>query len=107
MQATAKIIGETVKARRAEMGKSQAELAEALGIDLRTVQNVEAGDTIPAGATLYRIAHVMNLSIDRMFFPVKNEGSKTSAMVLRRLSECSEYQEKIILATINAMLEKE
>ena len=107
MQTIIQSIGKAVKARRIEMGKSQAELAEALSIDLRTVQNIEAKKTVPSGITLYRIADVMNLSLDELFFPAGNDPSPVRAMLLRRINECDEHQISVLLATANAMMDKE
>lgn len=107
MEMPKQLIGRTIRARRLELHLTQAELAEKLELDARYLQKIERGVCVPAIKTFYRIAHVLNLSLDQLFFPANNETSPTHAMLLRRIQECDEKQEKVLLATVNAMLEKE
>lgn len=56
----------TVTARRAELGLTQAALAEAAGIAERTVQNVEAG-RVPSPIILAAIARALELDAAKLW----------------------------------------
>lgn len=107
MDALPQAVGAAVKARRKELRKTQAQLAEELAIEPRTLQRIEAGKGMPSVPALYRIAHTMNLSIDEMFFGPSGATSETHARLERRIAECDEQQKKVLLATANALLERE
>ena len=56
----------TVTARRAELGLTQAALAEAAGIAERTVQNIEAG-RVPSPISLAAIARALDLDAAKLW----------------------------------------
>jgi DNA-binding XRE family transcriptional regulator len=56
----------TVTARRAELGLTQKELAEAADIAERTVQNVEAG-RVPSSLILAAIARALGLDTAKLW----------------------------------------
>lgn len=47
--------GEEIKALRVSLGLTQTEMAEYIGVKLRSVQNYEAGNTVPRGRALLKI----------------------------------------------------
>lgn len=53
---------EQVRAARALLSWSQADLANRSGINRRTLMNFENGTAMPMEATLYRIEEVLNLA---------------------------------------------
>jgi len=57
---------EVMKARRAELGLSQAELGERVGVDKRQVRRYEAGETQPTLAVAAKIAQVLEVSLDEL-----------------------------------------
>lgn len=56
----------TVTARRAELGLTQAALAEAAGIAERTVQNVEAG-RVPSALILAALARALEIDAAKLW----------------------------------------
>lgn len=56
----------TVAVRRAELGMTQAALAEAGGIAERTVQNIEAGK-VPSPLILAAIARALELDVTKLW----------------------------------------
>lgn len=60
-------VGENIKARRLEMGLSQAGLAEALGVTAQAVSKWENGLSMPEPTKLPEIAELFGTSIDGIF----------------------------------------
>jgi len=107
MKIPTRVIGDTVRMRRKEMRLTQAKLAELLEIEMRYLQKIENGKNTPSMGLFYRIVHVMNLSADEMLFGQGSASSDMRMALERRLSECDEPALRVLLATANALLEKE
>lgn len=107
MDIPAEIIGSAIKERRKEMRLTQAKLAEALGIEARYLQKIENGKSMPSMNLFYRIIHIMNLSADEILFRVGGDATAARAALDRRLSECDDHTLRVLLATVNALLDRE
>ncbi len=59
-------ISERIKEYRTRLGLSQAQLAESSGLNLRTIQRIESGDTTPRGDSLQRLAATLETSPDQL-----------------------------------------
>lgn len=59
-------IGEKIRNIRKGKGLSQEELAEMAGVNLRTIQRVENGETEPRGKTLSLICDVLGVDIENL-----------------------------------------
>ncbi|WP_439556792.1 helix-turn-helix domain-containing protein, partial [Dyadobacter sp.] len=57
-------VADQIRALRKSRGFSQETLAENAGINLRTLQRIEAGNVEPRGETLRLLAQAMNVSIE-------------------------------------------
>ncbi len=55
---------EQIRTLRKNKGLSQEALAEMAGINLRTLQRIEAGDTIPRGETLRLLAQALGVDVE-------------------------------------------
>ena len=55
-----------VKEIRIKKGLSQEELAENTGLNIRTIQRIENGETVPRGDTLKRLAVTLQVSPDEI-----------------------------------------
>ncbi len=60
------ILGKRVKQLRMSNGYSQEYLAEETQLNLRTIQRIESGTTIPRGDTLSRLASALKISPDEL-----------------------------------------
>jgi putative transcriptional regulator len=58
-----------LRARRAERGWSQAELAERLGVSRQTVNAIETGKYDPSLELAFRIARLFRARIEDLFRP--------------------------------------
>ena len=59
-------ISEQIRSLRKSKGLSQEALAENAGINLRTLQRIETGNTIPRGETLRLLARALDVSVQEM-----------------------------------------
>jgi len=57
---------EQIKTLRRAKGLSQESLAESARINLRTLQRIEAGDTIPRGETLRLLAQALDVPVESL-----------------------------------------
>lgn len=58
-----KTTGEKIREGRANLGITQTELAEKIGVTLRTISKYEKQGMIPRGANLQKLAEVLGVSI--------------------------------------------
>jgi len=59
-------VAEVIRSRRAVIGLTQAQLAEAAGIDKRQIRRYEAGETHPTLPVAMAIARVLGVSLDEL-----------------------------------------
>lgn len=62
-------LAEKMKCLRQKAGLSQEALAATAGINLRTIQRIESGDTAPRGDTMNRIAGALNVPAGQLISP--------------------------------------
>ena len=68
-----KDLGNRLSQLRKSKGLTQEELAESAGINLRTIQRIESGETEPHGNTLRSICQVLEVQIDEIYNLNKEE----------------------------------
>ena len=57
-----------LKEARAELGLTQAELAEKVGVTRKTVNTVENGVFTPSALLAIKLAHALGLSVEQLFW---------------------------------------
>jgi putative transcriptional regulator len=57
-----------LKARRAELGLTQAELAERVGVTRKTVNTVENGIFTPSALLAIKLAEALNVPVEKLFW---------------------------------------
>lgn len=57
-----------LKARRAELGVTQAELAERVGVTRKTVNTVENGIFTPSALLAIKLAEALNVPVEKLFW---------------------------------------
>ena len=60
-------LGIAVKAARQKLGLTQMELAERVGVSLRTITDMETYQANPQFDTLYQVIHVLHLPVTEIF----------------------------------------
>jgi transcriptional regulator with XRE-family HTH domain len=57
-------VGKRIRAARSDAGLSQEKLAEAVGVERRTLGMIEHGTSDPSFSVLLRIAHELRIPFD-------------------------------------------
>lgn len=57
-----------LKDRRSEVGLTQAELAEKVGVTRKTVNTVENGVFTPSATLAIKLAHALGVSVEQLFW---------------------------------------
>jgi len=57
-----------LKDRRAELGLTQAQLAERVGVTRKTVNTVENGVFVPSTILALKLAEALDLSVEQLFW---------------------------------------
>jgi transcriptional regulator with XRE-family HTH domain len=84
-------LAEKVKTLRQSAGLSQDALAEAAGLNLRTIQRIESGDTTPRGDTLVRLANALNKVPSELIAPIETVVNNNRALIWINLSALGIY----------------
>ena len=104
MQDIKQILANAVREARTELGLSQEKLAEALGVDTRTILNIEAGRGNPKFERLYPLITYLKIPADRIFYPEAISPSPTLQKLLAELNGCSEREAADLLPMIRYLL---
>ena len=90
---------ENMKKRRLELGLTQKELAEIVGITPKTIQNYEKKKTIPTPALMEEISTALNVSFEEMIDNSELNNKVISAEILEKIENNSKYE--FILEDLN------
>ena len=83
-----KTLGTVIRKAREEQGMSQASLAEKLGIDVRTIINIENFRGNPKFEVLYPLVTTLRIPADRIFYPELHSLSEKEALELLPVIRC-------------------
>ncbi len=61
-------LGNALKTQRARLNLTQAELADLVGVTRKTINSVENGIFVPSTVLALKLARVMDVSVDALFF---------------------------------------
>lgn len=78
MKDLSKFIGDKIKIYRKRKGMTQTELGEKIGVGKSTIANYESGYRTPQQDALFKLADVLEVSINLLFPPTTNEQSLLS-----------------------------
>ena len=99
-------LGSTIRAARLEKHLSQEELAEMVGITPTHIKHIESEHRKPSLELLYRLVWTLNLSLDALIFPEREDGLEAYRKTERLMRQCSDKQLRILHSTIEAMLKE-
>ena len=85
MAATKQQIAELVKSHRAKRGLTQLELAELVGISLRSIQRIESGDVMPRYYTLKLLGNHLQFSAELLRENTSGTRLKTKLNLTQRI----------------------
>lgn len=105
MQDNSKILGKVVRQARIDRGLSQEKLAEALGMDARTILGIESGRGNPKYDTIYALINFLDIPSDSIFHPDIMVENPLLNSLLIELHDCTEEEVKVIRPAIRYLRE--
>ena len=67
MRAVAERLANRIKEKRSELGLTQAELAERVGVTRKTVNTVENGVFVPSALLALKLAEALSVPVEELF----------------------------------------
>ena len=112
MQETKQALGICVRRAREDANLTQQQLADHLGIGLRTLSDIEAGQANPEFTTLCPLVKYLNISANDFFYPESSgvpvgtttENLITRKQLLAQILSCSDYEIGIIKNVTDGIL---
>ena len=98
-------IGNRLFAVRKRMGMTQAEVAEAAGLAMRTYADIERGSVNMRVETVLRICQALHITPDEVLTQEDDEITVQQSEILERLEACSPKDKKIALRLLNVYLQ--
>lgn len=97
-------LGDAVRAIRKSKNLSQEALAEKIGVCKRTIIDIEKNTGNPKFEILCMLVRELDLPLYQVFYPDSTERNREAKnMLLQELSDCSEYEMKIILSVVKSL----
>lgn len=100
-----KNLGTVIRKAREEQGLSQAFLAEKLGIDVRTIINIENFRGNPKFEVLYPLVTTLRIPADRIFYPGSDSSDESKKQLSQELNRLSEKEARDLLPVIRCLIE--
>jgi Predicted transcriptional regulators len=99
------VLGTAIRSARLNQHYTHEMLAELVGITPTHLKHIESEHRKPSIDLLYRLVQVLNLSLDTLFFPDREDDDFRKTERLMR--QCSDSHLRILYATIEAMLQED
>lgn len=100
MNQSVSALGNAVRATRKSKNLSQEALAEKLGICKRTIIDIEKNTGNPKFELLCMLVRELDLPLYQVFYPEVAEDMEMKNALIKELSDCSEYEMKVILSVV-------
>lgn len=97
-------LGIAVKAARQKLGLTQMELAERVGVSLRTITDMENYQANPQFDTLYQVIQFLQLPVTEIFYPDKST-NQLMDILADELSDYTENDLRIALSVLHGLKE--
>ncbi len=105
MQDIKQTLAKAVRDARLERSISQEKLAEILGLDTRTILNIEAGRGNPKFDKLYPLITYLKIPADLIFYPDSSNPQPELQKLLTLLNDCTEEDATILLPAVKYLLD--
>ena len=103
MNQSVSALGSIVRATRKSKNLSQEALAEKLGVCKRTIMDIEKNTGNPKFELLCMLVRELDLPIYQVFYPEVGENSEMRNVLLKELSDCSDYEMRVILSMVKSL----
>ena len=97
-------LGDLVKRAREAMGLSQVDLSNALGVDSRTILNMENYRGNPKLCILYPLVRFLKIDARELFSPEIRRETQSIRVLRLRVEDCSEQEAAALIPILQAGL---
>ena len=97
-------LGDSIRKARISMDLTQYQLTDAVGIDPRTILNIENHKGNPKMEVLYPLIRTLNIDANELFYPEQESTSQTINHIHRIISDCTESEADTLLPIIQSVL---
>ena len=97
-------LGNTVKESRNELGYTQNEVAEMIGVDCRTILNIENFKGNPKMEVLYPLVRTLHINPNDIFYPEIKQGYPIRTKLMLLIGSCSEQEIETLIPFCEAIL---
>lgn len=99
-----RVLGEVVKTARLKLDLTQSEIAEQIGVDSRTVLNIENQKGNPKMEVLFPLIRALRIDPMTVFYPENQQESPVLSELRIMLSQCSEEELRALLPICQTVL---
>lgn len=103
MNQSVSALGNAVRETRKDKHLSQEALAEKIGVCKRTIIDIEKNTGNPKFEILCTLVRELDLPIYQVFYPEAEENLELRNELMQELSDCSEYEVKVILSVVKSL----
>ena len=97
-------LGCIVKEARLRLGYTQSQLAEKVGVEVRTVMHIENGIGNPTWEVVFPLIRALEIDPRAIFYPELNREDEATSHMQILLSKCSEDEIKSLIPICEAVL---
>ena len=97
-------LGDTVKRAREKQELTQAQVADSIDIDMRTVLNIENYKGNPKMEILFPLIRVLRIDPNEIFHPERQHETSDTKYLRFLIEDCSEQEAKTLIPIIEAVL---
>ncbi len=105
MNQSVSALGSIVRITRKNKNLSQEALAEKLGVCKRTIIDIEKNTGNPKFELLCMLVRELDLPLYKVFYPEVTEELEIKDVLMKELSDCSDYEMRIILSVVKYSLQ--
>lgn len=98
-----KIIGEKFKQYRKQMGLTQFQLAELVGLNEKQISRIEAGQNYPTYVTFAKLIQVLQINISEFSTTSKTSPNKVLEELMKLIKKSNDYELKIYCDVIKSI----
>ena len=98
-----KPLGDAVRKARADLGYTQAQVAERIDIDARTVLNIENYKGNPKMEVLFPLIRALRIDSNEIFYPEMHLETTALRQLRLLIEECSEEEARALIPVVQSV----
>ena len=99
-------LGKRIRSARKDCQLTQQELADQAGLAVKTIQDIEKGRKNPTYETLCLLIDRLGVSANTLFPSKSVVDTETLQCLLGKLQTCNEQNQKLVLNSLNFLVEQ-